>query len=82
MKYPSTSSLSQHVTETLEQYFNDLDGQDTTDLYEMVLQQVEKPLLEFVLQHTQQNQSQSAQILGINRNTLRKKMLKYQLIDA
>ena len=75
-------TLAEQVSKTLEQYFTDLDGQETTDLYEMVLQQVEKPLLEFVLERTENNQSQSAQIVGINRNTLRKKMLKYQLIDA
>ena len=77
-----THTLGEQVTATLEQYFIDLDGHETTDVYEMVLQQVEKPLLEFVLERTDYNQSQSAQILGINRNTLRKKMLKYQLIDA
>jgi len=78
----SAPPLSEQVTATLEQYFKDLDGQDTTNLYEMVLQQVEKPLLDYVLEHTENNQTRTAQILGINRNTLRKKMLKYQMIDA
>lgn len=73
-------SLSAQVTTTLESYFETLDKESATDVYEMVIQQVEKPLIEFVLTKTDQNQSKSAQILGINRNTLRKKMQKYNLI--
>ncbi|WP_373020418.1 helix-turn-helix domain-containing protein [Thiomicrorhabdus sp.] len=73
-------SLSEQVTLTLEHYFETLQEESVSDLYEMVIQQVEKPLIEFVLEKTEQNQSKSAQILGINRNTLRKKMHKYDLI--
>ncbi|MDG6779067.1 helix-turn-helix domain-containing protein [Thiomicrorhabdus sp. zzn3] len=73
-------SLSKQVTLTLEHYFDTLQEETPSDLYEMVIQQVEKPLIEFVLAKTDRNQSQSAQILGINRNTLRKKMQKYDLI--
>ena len=73
-------SLSEQVTQTLDVYFNTLEEQTTSDLYEMVIQQVEKPMLEFVLAKTENNQTQTALILGINRNTLRKKMHKYQLI--
>ncbi len=73
-------SLSAQVTVTLESYFDTLDKESATDVYEMVIQQVEKPLIEFILAQTDQNQSKSAQILGINRNTLRKKMQKYDLI--
>lgn len=76
----STPSLSEQVSLTLEDYFDALDSEAATDVYEMVMQQVEKPLIEFVLNHTENNQSKSAQILGINRNTLRKKMQKYDLI--
>lgn len=78
----SQISLSDKVTKTLEIYFNNLQEESTCDLYEMVIQQVEKPLIEFVLQKTEYNQTQSAQMLGINRNTLRKKMLKYKLIES
>lgn len=72
--------LSEQVTFTLEHYFETLENESACDLYEMVIQQVERPLIEFVLEQTEQNQSKSAQILGINRNTLRKKMQKYDLI--
>ena len=73
-------SLSNQVTVTLESYFATLDTESATDVYEMVIQQVEKPMIEFILAQTAQNQSKSAQILGINRNTLRKKMQIYDLI--
>ncbi|MBF6058200.1 MULTISPECIES: helix-turn-helix domain-containing protein [Thiomicrorhabdus] len=76
------NNLSIQVTQTLEVYFETLEDQSTCDLHEMVIQQVERPLIEFVLNRTQHNQTQTAQILGINRNTLRKKMLKYQLIES
>jgi len=81
MNQPANSnSLSEQVTQTLEVYFDTLQEEKTSDLYEMVIQQVEKPLIEFVLTKTEHNQTQAAQILGINRNTLRKKMQKYHLI--
>jgi len=75
-----TTSMSEQVTVMLESYFNTLEDQQASDVYEMVLQQVEKPLIEFVLKQTEQNQTQAATILGINRNTLKKKMQKYDLI--
>jgi len=74
-----STSLSEQVTVTLKTYFNTLEDQSATDVYEMVLQQVEKPLIEFVLQQTENNQTHAANILGINRNTLKKKMQKYDL---
>ena len=80
MTKPTYYSLSTQVTVTLESYFETLDSESATDIYEMVIQQVEKPMIEFVLAQTEQNQSKSAQILGINRNTLRKKMQMYNLI--
>jgi len=79
-KKTNSHSLSAQVTVTLESYFATLDNESATDVYEMVIQQVEKPMIEFILAQTEQNQSKSAQILGINRNTLRKKMQMYDLI--
>ncbi|WP_178863676.1 helix-turn-helix domain-containing protein [Thiomicrorhabdus cannonii] len=73
-------SLSEQVTLTLENYFETLQDESCCGLYDLVIQQVEKPLIEFVLNKTEHNQSKSAQILGINRNTLRKKMQQYDLI--
>ncbi len=75
----SNNSLSDHVTQMLEVYFNTLEEQHACDVYEMVLQQVEKPMIEFVLEQTQNNQSQAANILGMNRNTLKKKIQKYKV---
>jgi len=56
-----------------------LDGFKACDLYLMVMNQVEAPMLEVVLTHTQGNQSQAAELLGINRGTLRKKLKQYHL---
>ncbi|BBP42863.1 helix-turn-helix domain-containing protein [Thiosulfativibrio zosterae] len=72
-------SLSQAVTLTLQTYFKSLEGEVPTDLHKLVIGQVEKPLIQFILEHTEQNQSQAAALLGINRNTLRKKIQQYHL---
>ena len=71
--------LRECITTTLENYFRDLDGHTPRDLYEMVLTEVERPLLETVMKHTRSNQSKAAEILGINRSTLRKKLTQYGL---
>ncbi|HUL68340.1 MAG TPA: helix-turn-helix domain-containing protein [Burkholderiaceae bacterium] len=64
----------------LEQYFADLDGAKPHALHEMVLQAVERPLLKFALERASGNQSAAAELLGINRNTLRKKLHDYRLV--
>ncbi|VAW48422.1 DNA-binding protein Fis [hydrothermal vent metagenome] len=74
------NSLSEQVTLTLECYFDTLQDEQVCNLHEMVIQQVEKPLIQFVLKKHHNNQTQTAQTLGINRNTLRKKMQLYRLI--
>ncbi|MFC4160484.1 Fis family transcriptional regulator [Chitinimonas lacunae] len=68
------------VVDTLEQYFRDLDGEAPTAIYDMVLTCVEKPMLEVVLDRAQGNQTRAAELLGINRNTLRKKLQEHGLI--
>jgi Fis family transcriptional regulator, factor for inversion stimulation protein len=68
------------VRETLEQYFKDLRGTEPQGMHEMMVQAVEKPLLEVVMARAQGNQSHAAQWLGINRNTLRRKLLEHQLL--
>jgi Fis family transcriptional regulator len=73
------SKLQQAVTESLEDYFKHLDGQPPHAIYDMVLGCVEKPMLEFILNKVGGNQSKAAEILGLNRNTLRKKMAQYNL---
>ena len=74
-----TKSIYHCVESALNLYFEDMDGHDPSDLYELVLSQVEKPVLEVVLKQTQGNITRSAEILGINRATLRKKLKKYAL---
>ncbi|MHB8623187.1 MAG: DNA-binding transcriptional regulator Fis [Sulfuricaulis sp.] len=71
--------LAACVKQSLERYFNDLNGEKTTGVYEMVINEVEKPLLEIVMRHVHSNQCKAAEILGINRNTLRKKLKLYKL---
>lgn len=71
--------LSGHIKSMLEGYFNDLDGHAPADLYQMVLQEIEQPLLESVLHYTRGNQSKAALVLGLNRGTLRKKLKQYDL---
>lgn len=73
------SCLSESVREAMERYFQDLDGHDPGDLYELVLSQVEKPLFEIVLKCTSGNISRAAQLLGLNRATLRSRLRKYGL---
>lgn len=76
----ATQPLNQHVRENLNEYFKGLNGcTPPTDLYRMVLEQVEKPLLERVLDYSGGNQSRAAEVLGINRGTLRKKLKHYSL---
>lgn len=70
------------VTEdALKKYFKDLNGHDAGDLYDLVLSEVEAPLFRTVMSHTDGNQSRAAEILGLNRATLRKKLKTYSLLD-
>ena len=73
-------TLAVCARQSLERYFNDLNGEKTTDVYDMVIAEVEKPLLEIVMRHVKSNQCKAAEILGINRNTLRKKLKTYKLV--
>ena len=73
----SPQTLRRSVEKALESYFAQLDGQMVTDLYELFLSEVEVPLLECVLQYAGNNQSKAAELLGLNRGTLRKKLKKY-----
>ena len=73
------SQLSQAVKHSIRRYLFELDGAKPTDMYDMVLQQIERPLFEAVLEHTKGNQSKAAEYLGLNRGTLRKKLRLYNL---
>ena len=68
------NELSSTVRKMMKQYFKDLDGEKPSDIYDMVVRCVEKPLLEVVMLHALGNQTRAAELLGINRNTLRKKL--------
>lgn len=68
------------VTGALEKYFRDLDGEKPAAIYDMVIKSVEKPMLELILRQTGGNQTLAADMLGINRNTLRKKLTEHQLL--
>lgn len=71
--------LSTLTGEALDGYFNRLNGHKPGDLYQLVIGEVEKPLLQATLEYTNGNQSEAAEILGINRGTLRKKLRTYKL---
>jgi Fis family transcriptional regulator len=68
------TEVARVVRRAIEGYFKDLDGERARGVYDMVIHCVEKPLLESVLHRVQGNQTHAAEMLGINRNTLRKKM--------
>ena len=72
-------NLPDNIDTLLDQYFNDLDGDEPTAIYEMVINTIEKPLLLYIMNKTEGNQSKAAKILGLNRNTLRKKLKQYNL---
>ena len=71
--------LSLAVSDALNEYFRTLNGAPPESLYELVLAQVEPPLLRAVLAHCRGNQSKAADVLGLNRATLRKKLLQYRI---
>jgi Fis family transcriptional regulator len=74
--------LRDAVTASVRQYLRELDGQMTTDFYDLVLAQVEAPLLEEIMAHTRNNQTRASIMLGLNRGTLRKKLKQYKLINS
>jgi Fis family transcriptional regulator, factor for inversion stimulation protein len=74
-----TSEIADCIRKSLDRYFTDLDGARPRAIYDMVIKNVEKPLLEAVLTQAEGNQTIAAQMLGINRNTLRKKMAQHKI---
>jgi len=74
-----TAPLSVCVETALKDYFEQLNGQTTTNLYDMLLTEVEAPLFKATLEYTNGNQSRAAELLGLNRGTLRKKLKTYGL---
>ena len=76
----SKKNIEECVRETLDEYFRDLHGAEPHSLHDMVMATVEKPLLDVVMRQADGNQSKAAEWLGINRNTLRRKLLEHRLI--
>jgi Fis family transcriptional regulator len=73
------NEIAECVRRSVQKYLDDLDGESPCPMYEMVIRNVEKPLLEVVLAHAEGNQTVAADMLGINRNTLRKKMQVHKI---
>ena len=76
----SKKHIEECIRQSLDGYFKDLHGTEPDGMYDMMVRVVEKPLLEVVMQHAEQNQSRAAEWLGLNRNTLRKKLVEHKLI--
>jgi len=72
------NDMARYVRKSIKEYFRDLDGEEPCcGMFNMVMNCVEKPLIEMVLEHVGGNQTRAAEMLGINRNTLRKKMMEH-----
>ena len=72
--------LGYQVSKSMRKYFEQLEGENPTDIYNMVLKEVELPLLEIVMKQCDDNQSKASKILGINRGTLRAKLKEHNLL--
>jgi Fis family transcriptional regulator len=75
----SKANLSNDIDTLLDQYFTDLSGENPNGVYDMVVHSVEKPLLLYIMNLAEGNQSKAADILGLNRNTLRKKLKQHKI---
>ncbi|MFK7830525.1 MAG: DNA-binding transcriptional regulator Fis [Congregibacter sp.] len=73
----TVTSLRDAVDLFVRRYLDEMDGEMSSDFYELVLSEVESPLLEAVMDYTRSNQSKAAQMLGLNRGTLRKKLKQH-----
>jgi Fis family transcriptional regulator len=76
-----TDSLRSHAQRTLSAYFDSLNGHRPSGLYALVIREVEEPLFRAVMQYTDGNQVRAAEVLGINRGTLRRKLEEYGLVS-
>lgn len=72
-------TLRETVSKSLERYFSHMDDHQASNIYDMVIGEVEPSLFEAVLKHTKGNQSKAAAVLGLNRGTLRKKLKQYDI---
>jgi len=77
----ASTTLRQAVKDTLRNYFTNIGNEQPVDFYSILLEEIERPLLEVLINHTHYNQVKMANILGISRGTLRKKLKQYGLLD-
>ena len=75
-----SNEIGRSVRHSLDEYFRKLDGEPPHGVYDMVIGHVERALLESILERAQGNQTHAADMLGMNRTTLRAKLAKYKLI--
>ena len=80
MSNQNKKHIEECIRESSEGYFKDLRGVEPSAMYDMILQVVEKPLLDVVMKKAEGNQSRAAEWLGINRNTLRRKLVEHKLV--
>ena len=76
----SKKHIEECIRDSLEAYFKDLRGVEPSTMYDLIMNVVERPLLDVVMKHAEGNQSRAAEWLGINRNTLRRKLVEHKLI--
>ena len=81
-QFAQRQSLRDSVSIAIAHYLKELDGQMPVDVYEMVLAEVEAPLLEEIMRYTRNNQTKASIMLGLNRGTLRKKLKQHKLISS
>jgi len=79
-KLNGSNEICRSVDKSLDEYFKKLDGETPTGVYDMVIGHVERALLTSILARAEGNQTQAADMLGMNRNTLRSKLVKYKLV--
>ena len=79
-KLNGSNEICRSVDKSLDEYFRRLDGESPTGVYDMVIGHVERALLASMLERAEGNQTQAADMLGLNRNTLRSKLVKYKLV--
>jgi len=80
IKLNGSNEIGRSVEHSLDEYFRRLDGEPPHGIYDMVIAHVERALLSSMLERSNGNQTQAADMLGLNRNTLRAKLAKYKLI--
>lgn len=76
----NAQTIRESVAIAMQNYLVHLDGQDVSDIYDMVLAEVEEPLLQAIMKYTRKNQTRAAVMLGLNRGTLRKKLKQYNML--